>query len=85
MLNVQPYFFYPPEWLMEVIDYVCSQKPQNLRSDVSGTASMEDKKKIRELVLLQRKGDGHHILTALHEHGVRVLTYMGVQAEGHDE
>ena len=75
-------FFYPPERLTEVIDYVRRQEPQSLQEGVFDMENLADKGKIRGLVLLRRKGDGHHILSVLHDKGARVLTCLGDLPEG---
>jgi len=75
-------FFYPPERMAEVIDYVRTQEPESLTEEVFPPEKYEEKGKIRGLVLLRRKGDGHHILALLHDHGARVLTSLGVLPEG---
>ncbi len=75
-------FFYPPERLDEVIDYVRTYEPESLTEEVFPPENYEEKGKIRGLVLLRRKGDGHHILALLHDHGARVLTSLGVLPEG---
>jgi hypothetical protein len=72
-------FFYPPERLDEIVTYVRSQEPDSLLKDLS---SPEEKEKLRGLVLLRRKGDGHHILALMHDHGARVLTCLGTLPEG---
>ena len=75
-------FFYPPERLAEVIDYVRTYEPESLTEEVFPPDNNEETGKIRGLVLLRRKGDGHHILALLHDHGARVLTSLGVLPEG---
>ena len=75
-------FFYPPERLVEVIDYVRTYEPESLTEEVFPPENYEEKGKIRGLVLLRRKSDGHHILALLHDHGARVLTSLGVLPEG---
>ena len=75
-------FFYPPERLAEVINYVRTYEPESLTEEVFPLENYEEKGKIRGLVLLRRKGDGHHILALLHDHGARVLTSLGVLPEG---
>lgn len=74
-------FFYPPERLNEVVEYVRKQEPASLSEDLFAEFSREAKGKLRGLVLLRRKGDGHHILAVLHEDGARVLTSLGVLPE----
>ena len=74
-------FFYPPERLNEVVEYVRSQEPESLSEDLFPVDKYEEKGKIRGLVLLHHKGDGHHILAVLHENGARVLTCLGVLPE----
>lgn len=75
-------FFYPPERLAEVIDYVRTYEPESLTEEVFPPDNYEETGKIRGLVLLRHKGDGHHILALLHDHGARVLTSLGVLPEG---
>ena len=75
-------FFYPPERMDEVIDYVRKQEPESLTDEILNTVNYEENGKIRGLVLLRRKDDGHHILALLHENGARVLTLLGVPPEG---
>ena len=75
-------FFYPPERMDEVIDYVRTQEPESLTDEILNTVNYEENGKIRGLVLLRRKDDGHHILALLHENGARVLTLLGVPPEG---
>jgi len=74
-------FFYPPERLTEVVEYVRKQEPASLSEDLFSAFRREAKGKLRGLVLLRRKGDGHHILAVLHEDGARVLTSLGVLPE----
>lgn len=74
-------FFYPPERLNEVVEYVRSQEPESLSEDLFPVDKYAEKGKIRGLVLLRHKGDGHHILAVLHENGARVLTCLGVLPE----
>ena len=74
-------FFYPPERLNEVVEYVRRQEPESLSEDLFPVDSYAEKGRIRGLVLLRHKGDGRHILAVLHENGARVLTCLGVLPE----
>ena len=75
-------FFYPPERLDAVIAYLRKWEPASLCEDLYPPSTYTDKGKLRGLVLLRRKGDGHHILALLHEHEAQVLTVLGVLPEG---
>ena len=70
-------FFYPLERLQQVIDYVRQVEPASLPNDDFSLTGDEDWGKARGMVLLRRKGDGHHVLALLYENGVRVLTCLG--------
>jgi hypothetical protein len=75
-------FFYPPQRLDEIVAYVRSQEPESLLKELPSPEEQAEQGKIRGLVLLRRKGDGHHILALMHDHGVRVLTCLGTLPEG---
>ena len=70
-------FFYPLERLQQVIDYVRRVEPASLPRDNFSLTGDADWGKARGMVLLRRKGDGHHVLAVLYETGVRVLTCLG--------
>ncbi len=72
------FFFYPAQQMMEIIDYVKRQEPDSLTENLPTDNRSETGEKLRGLVLLRRKGDGHHILALLYESEIRVLTIMGV-------
>ena len=75
-------FFYPPDRMDAVIDYVRKYEPKSLTDEVLNTVNYEENGKIRGVVLLRRKDDGHHILALLHDNGAQVLTLLGVLPEG---
>ena len=70
-------FFYPLERLQQVIDYVRRVEPTSLAHDRFSLTNDEHWGKARGMVLLRRKGDGHHVLALLHQNGVQVLTCLG--------
>ena len=70
-------FFYPLERLQQVIDYVRRVEPASLPRDDFSLTGDADWGKARGMVLLRRRGDGHHVLAVLYETGVRVLTCLG--------
>ena len=70
-------FFYPLERLQQVIDYVRRVEPASLPRDNFSLTGDADWGKARGMVLLRRKGDGHHVLAVIYETGVRVLTCLG--------
>ena len=75
-------FFYPPERLPEVLAYVRRVEPESLGDDNEPVEqSTEEGGKLRGLVLLRRKNDGHHILALTYERNAKVLTIMGVLPE----
>ena len=74
-------FFYPPERMAEVVGYVRAQEPESLTEDAFPASGDAEPGKLRGLVLLRRKGDGHHILALLHENAARIMTSMGVLPE----
>ncbi len=70
-------FFYPPERMAQVIEYVRQAEPDSLPQSEFSPSGDADGGKVRGMVLLRRKGDGHHVLALLQEKGDRVLTVLG--------
>ena len=75
------FFFYPPQQMQQIIDYVKRQEPESLTEDLPTDCKSETGEDLRGLVLLRRKGDGRHILALLYDTEARVLTIMGVLPE----
>ena len=75
------FFFYPPQQMSQIIDYVKRQEPDSLTEDLPTNTKSETGEELRGLVLLRRKGDGHHLLALLYDTEARVLTIMGVLPE----
>ena len=75
------FFFYPPQQMSQIIDYVKRQEPDSLTEDLPTDTKSETGEELRGLVLLRRKGDGHHLLALLYDTEARVLTIMGVLPE----
>lgn len=59
------FFFYPPQQMSQIIDYVKRQEPDSLTEDLPTDTKSETGEELRGLVLLRRKGDGHHLLALL--------------------
>ena len=75
------FFFYPPQQMAEIIDFVRRQEPDSLTEELPTGAKSETGEELRGLVLLRRKGDGHYILALLYDTEACVLTIMGVLPE----
>ena len=75
------FFFYPPQQMQQIVDYVKRQEPDSLTGDLPVDSKSETGEDLRGLVLLRRKGDGRHILALLYDTEARVLTIMGVLPE----
>lgn len=75
------FFFYPPQQMEEIFDYVKRQEPDSLAEDLPTDTYSETGEELRGLVLLRRKGDGHYLLALLYDTEACVLTIMGVLPE----
>ena len=75
------FYLYTPQQKLEIINYVRNLEPNSLTDDLPEDTRNEKGEELRGLVLLRRKGDGHHILALLYDSEARVLTIMGVLPE----
>ena len=75
------FYLYPPQQMAEIIEYVRKLEPDSLTDELPENSRSETGEELRGLVLLRRRGDGHHILALLYDSEARVLTIMGVLPE----